>query len=570
MGNHRVLNWLSRTSFAFAATLAACAGSTGDTARHAAKAPVDPNDPFASIEQNITALATQCTFNTSTGLMTVTMAADEVAIISKRAADSAILQNGQPCDNPVTSATLKKLVINGSTGDETVLVDFTNGLFATGTSSASSSGIAVDMKAGTGDTFLVKGTSGDDNFTYGASGILVNTDTNKDITVAGAETYKLALGDGNDTYSAAGGGAAGAVFGAAITVYGGNGNDTFNQGSASTGGEVLWGNAGTDTVSYASRSAAVTVTIGAAADDGAAGELDDINSDIEVVTGGSGDDTLTAASGVAATLNGGPGNDTLIGDSAADTLNGGAGNDTLRGKGGADTLNGDDGDDTFDEESAANGGDVMNGGAGTDTVDYSARTNDLTVTMDGAAANDGESGEGDNVKSDVENILCGSGNDTVTGNSLNNRIDGAGGNDTLNGGAGDDVFVQGSAADGNDHINGGAGVDTVDYSQRSADITAVLDGTTASGDLGNSEADILGTDVENLWGGSGDDTLTGNASANELVGGTGDDTLNGLAGDDVLEGGGGAESNVLDCGAGVDLGYGEGSGTNAAKTNCEL
>jgi len=551
-------------TFLLAATIAACASGPENTAPKAFNA----DDPLAEMEaQSLTALATPCTFNTTTGLMTVTVATGETAVIARSAADSAITQNGQSCDNAVTATTLKKIVINGSAGAETVLLDFTNGLFGLGTTSTASSGITIDLLGGA-DKLAIKGTSSADNFTLGASGILLNSDTNKDITYSNIESFVVSMGDGDDVFSAAGGGVAGAVFGVAVSVFGGVGNDTFNQGTATTISEVISGGSGTDTVSYTSRSAAVTVTVGAGANDGTTGsENDNIMDDVEVVTGGSGNDTMTAAAGVAVTFNGGAGDDTLIGDSGNDTLNGGAGNDTLRGKAGNDTLNGDDGNDTFDEESAANGGDVMNGGNGIDTVDYSARTVALIVTMDGAAANDGESGENDNIKSDVENIKGGTGNDNITGNALSNVITGGDGNDTLNGGAGDDTFPQGAADDGDDTISGGAGVDKVTYAGRSADITAVLDGTTASGDLTAGEADILGTDVENLEGGSGADTLTGNASANELVGNGDDDTLNGLGGDDTLEGGAGDDN--INCGAGFDVNVGA-VGTDVVNADCEI
>ena len=76
------------------------------------------------------------------------------------------------------------------------------------------------------------------------------------------------------------------------------------------------------------------------------------------------------------------------------TISGGAGNDTLFGGNGADS---------FDCGTATDGSDVMNGAGGTDTADYRLRTANLTVSIDGVA-NDGETAEGDNVKSDVENI----------------------------------------------------------------------------------------------------------------------------------------------------------------------
>ena len=545
--------------------LAGCSSSTS--------APVASDDPFQQAEENLTPLAGTCTFVVSSGLMTVNVAAGETAIISRRAADSAILQNGASCDNLATNSTLKKLVVVGANGgSKTVILDFTNGLFAVGTSSTTTTGIDVNLGTSMGDTLGIRGTASADNIAYGAGGVNLNNDAFKDITIAGAETHVAYLGEGADTFTSIGGTAIGGAFATAITVYGGPGADVFNQGATTTISETIYGGADSDTVSYAARTAAVVVTVGATANDGITGENDDIKSDVEIVTGGTVGDTLTAATGVAVTFNGGAGNDTLIGDSGADTLNGDAGNDILRGAAGADILNGGDGNDTFDEETASNGGDVFNGGAGTDTLDYSQRGAGVTVTMDGTAANDGTTGstsEGDNCKADVENILGTAQIDTITGNALNNVITGDAGNDILAGGAGDDVFLTGAAADGLDTISGGTGVDTIDYSTRTGPVTVTLAPSAPSGE--GSEGDLLALDMENAIGTDDDDTITGNASANELVGGLGDDTLYGLAGDDVLEGGGGAEENVLDCGAGDgDIGFGEGSGTNAARSNCEF
>jgi len=547
--------------------LAGCSASTST--------PVASDDPFQQAEENLSPLTAPCTFVVASGLMTVNVAAGETAIISRRAADSAILQNGASCDNLATSSTLKKLVVVGANGgSKTVILDFTNGLFGVGTSSTTTTGIDVNLGTSMGDTLGIRGTTAADNIIYGSLGVNLNNDTFKDISLTGVETHVVYLGDGADTFSASGGTAIGTAFATALTVYGGAGADLFNEGAASTVSETIYGGADTDTVSYALRTAAVTVTVGATGTgDGIALEADDIKNDVEIVTGGTVGDTMTAASGVAVTFNGGPGNDTLIGSTAADTLNGEAGNDILRGGDGADTLNGGDGNDTFDEETLTNGGDTFNGGAGIDTLDYSQRGVGIRVTMDGTAADDGnlvgQVSEGDNCKADVENILGTAQADNITGNALNNTITGDLGADTLNGGAGDDVFLAGAAPDGLDTITGGTGVDTIDYSARTALVIVTLNATVGSGEVG--EGDLLATDMENVIGTDFNDTITGNANANELVGGTGDDTLNGLAGDDVLEGGGLAEENVLDCGAGDgDIGFGEGSGTNAARSNCEF
>lgn len=50
------------------------------------------------------------------------------------------------------------------------------------------------------------------------------------------------------------------------------------------------------------------------------------------------------------------------------------------------------------------------------------------------------------------------GNDTITGSSSNDTLDGCGGNDTINGGEGEDVIYGGN---GNDTINGGKGIDII-------------------------------------------------------------------------------------------------------------
>ncbi|MBL8406745.1 MAG: M10 family metallopeptidase C-terminal domain-containing protein [Candidatus Accumulibacter sp.] len=58
----------------------------------------------------------------------------------------------------------------------------------------------------------------------------------------------------------------------------------------------------------------------------------------------------------------------------------------------------------------------------------------------------------------IENAIGGTGADSITGNSLNNYLDGGPGTDSLVGGSGDDTLVAGA---GNDTLDGGAGNDTV-------------------------------------------------------------------------------------------------------------
>jgi hypothetical protein len=156
---------------------------------------------------------------------------------------------------------------------------------------------------------------------------------------------------------------------------------------------------------------------------------------------GAGNDSAT----IGGTVNGGPGADLVRGGTVADTLHGGDGRDTLYGFGGDDTLRGDAGRDLL---IGGPGADVLEGGADTDTASYEDRTAPVTASLDGVA-NDGEEGEGDMIATDVENLIGGAGDDTLTGDAGPNDIDGGEGGDVIDPGPGPD-FVDGGA--GNDRI----------------------------------------------------------------------------------------------------------------------
>ena len=71
--------------------------------------------------------------------------------------------------------------------------------------------------------------------------------------------------------------------------------------------------------------------------------------------------------------------------------------------------------------------------------------------------------------------------------------------------------------------------------------------------------------VENVTGGSNDDTLTGTNLANNLSGGAGNDTLNGNGGTDVLVGGAGNDTYITD--GGDTLTEGSNSGTDTVESS---
>ncbi|HEX2970698.1 MAG TPA: calcium-binding protein, partial [Tepidisphaeraceae bacterium] len=185
-----------------------------------------------------------------------------------------------------------------------------------------------------------------------------------------------------------------------------------------SGADVLLGGLGNDTADYSSREAAVVIQVNGVADDGELNEKDNVGNDIETIVGGDGNDQITAG-GQAHWLKGNDGNDTLIGTAGADVLDGDkdedslqglGGNDQLIGGGGNDVLFGGAGDDTLE---GGSGSDDFHGDEGTDVADYSSRTDDLWIRRIDGLFNDGAVGENDNVRSDIEEILQGTGDNDV-------------------------------------------------------------------------------------------------------------------------------------------------------------
>jgi Ca2+-binding RTX toxin-like protein len=335
---------------------------------------------------------------------------------------------------------------------------------------------------------------------------------------------------------------------------GGGGDDLLDGGF---GPDVLEGAGGSDTVTYAGRTTAVKATLDGAADDGGAEDIDpesnrqdNIQEDVEAAVGGSSDDTLTGSSAPNA-LTGGPGNDFIKGGDGDDALGGGSGddrvqgddgndsvlgeenNDVLLGGGGNDGLDGGPSDDKLD---GGTGSDSMAGGDGSDGAFYAERLNPVTASADGAGG-DGEAGEDDNVAGDVESLGGGQDNDVLVGNGGDGLIEGSGGDDTLDGGGGADTLL------------GGDGRDTASYAGRAAGVSVNLDFPSGDGQPG--ENDDIRPDVEEVAGGSGNDSLIGDGGAKSLFGGPGDDFIDGGNGADQV--GGGSGNDNVEGGEGADV-----------------
>jgi RTX calcium-binding nonapeptide repeat (4 copies) len=103
------------------------------------------------------------------------------------------------------------------------------------------------------------------------------------------------------------------------------GNDVLDGGP---GSDDLAGGSGRDAVSYATSAGAVEVTIDDLANDGQAGEQDNVQTDVEDLFGGPGPDRLTGSAG-ANTIDGGGGDDRIVGGAGTDALFGGDGDDRI-------------------------------------------------------------------------------------------------------------------------------------------------------------------------------------------------------------------------------------------------
>lgn len=252
--------------------------------------------------------------------------------------------------------------------------------------------------------------------------------------------------------------------------------------------------------------------------------------------GGDGDDYLVGLAGDD-TLNGGQGADVLVADGNADEVQGRYGNDKLYGGADNDFLLGSGGDDK------------LYGDAGDDELwgdEYAGTVGQPVMSWGGAPVNTGSSGAVLAVaQHGRDHLEGGEGKDTLTGGGFADRLEGGAGNDilfgdgigvtgeyegrdTLYGGDGDDQ-LQGNGND--DFLFGGGGGDML-YGQEGYD--------TLAGDAGD----------DYLEGGRGNDALAGGDGIDTLFGNDGDDTLSGGAGNDLMTAG--AENDLLDGGAGRD------------------
>jgi Ca2+-binding RTX toxin-like protein len=477
----------------------------------------------------------------SSGVLTVNGdSLDNTITISRDAAGKILVNGGAVAvmGGTPTVANTSLIRVFGFDGQDVITLNQTNGALP-----------AANLSGGSGNDTLTGGAGGDQLFGQAGNDTLLGVG-GFDFLFGGGENDTLTGGDADDQ------------------VFGQSGTDRmiWNPGDDT---DLNEGGEGVDTVEVNGGGGAEQFTTTA---NGARVRFDrvtpapfaiDIGTSEKLTLNANGGDDSFSATGnlvalIAITVDGGAGNDTLLGSNGVDLLLGGDGNDFADGQQGNDVALLGAGDDEFQWD-PGDGSDIVEGQDGTDAMTFNGSnigenmrafangsrvlfTRDVaSITMD---LNDVESIvaktfggidnvvvedlSGTDVVSVVADLAASAGGDdlqpdNVIANATNGddvvSVVGAGPNAQVSG-LPALVSVSGAVA-GSDRltVNALAGADVVDASALAA--TAALL-TIDGGD---------GDDV--LIGGDGADTLNGGAGDDVIIGGPGTDTINGALGDDV-------------------------------------
>lgn len=476
--------------------------------------------------------------------------------------------------------------------------------------------VAIDLAASIGggdgqvDSVEVSGTGGNNKINVGLAGkAVVVTGASTQLIVTDAENFDRLTARGlagNDiltvsTAAAAamlvsldGGAGNDTVTGSILTdiLFGGDGNDRLTGGKGDDqmfgdagddrfiynpgdGTDLMEGGDGTDTVEINGSNAGEVFAFTA---NGARIRFDELSpapfaldigtAENMLLKAGGGNDSISGTGNLAAlasfTIDGGAGNDTILGMNGADTLLGGDGNDFVDGQQGNDFAFLGGGNDTFQWD-PGDGSDIVEGQSGVDTLLFNASNASEIMEL---SANGGRALFTRNVGNivmdldDVEVIQVKAlgGVDTITVNNLKGtdikqvQID-LGGADlqldtaTVNGTEGKDtisVSLPGAAIS----VGGLAALTSVTGAE-------ATDTVQANGLGGN---DILSASkltapamIVNLLGGDGNDTVTGSDFGDSLFGGADNDRLIGGKGDDQMFGDLGDDRFIHNDADGTDL-----------------
>ena len=295
-------------------------------------------------------MAVTASFSAATGTLTVFGDALNNNIVISRNAAGQILVNGGAVTIIGGSATVANtalIQVFGQGGTDTLTLDEANGALP-----------KVNHFGGAGNDTTTGGSGGDMLFGQSGNDILLGKGGN-DFLFGGTENDTLTGGAGDDQ------------------VFGESGDDRmiWNPGD---GTDLFEGGAGTDTAEVNGGNGAEVFTLTA---NGTRVRFDrvspapislDIGTTEKIVVNmNGGDDTFSATGNLAAlisvTVDGGAGNDTILGSNGADLLIGGDGNDFIDGQQGNDTILLGAGNDVAQWD-PGDGSDTIEGGDGADKL----------------------------------------------------------------------------------------------------------------------------------------------------------------------------------------------------------
>ena len=504
-------------------------------------------------------------FDPTTGTLTVNGTPQNDTITLSRDAAGTLLINGGTVrirGGHATVANTRLIAASGLGGNDILSLDEANGtlppanLFGGDGNDTLIGGAGADTLQGQGgdDTLLGKGGSdllgggpGNDALTGGTGADQVFGEGGADRLIwnPGDETDLNEGGDGSDT----------------VVVNGGNGTEVFS--ATANGTRVRF-----DRLSPAPFA------------------LDIGSSENLLLNANGGDDAFSASGDLAAliriTVDGGAGNDTLLGSNGADTLLGGDGNDFVDGRQGNDTVQLGAGDDTFQWD-PGDASDTVEGQAGSDTLTFNGANINETLAV---AAN----GTRVRLTRDIATVTLDlngiealalntrGGADTLTVNDLSGTdltavttdlaAFGGGGD-----GAADTVIVTGTTGADSINISGSgttasvAGLPALVTVANAEGANDALVVQTLGGDDGVTASTLVAGVVQlTVDGGAGNDTLLGSNGADQLLGGDGNDFVDGRQGNDVALLGAGDDTFQWDPGDTSDIVEGQ-AGSDTLRFN---
>jgi Ca2+-binding RTX toxin-like protein len=504
-------------------------------------------------------------FTASSGVLTVTGdSQDNTITISRNAAGSILINGGAVAvlGGSPTVANVAQMQGFGLGGNDTISLDETNGalpranLFGGEGNDVLTGGSGADLLFGQGGNDTLLGRGGFD-FLFGGLGDDVLTGGDADDQIFGESgNDRMVWNPGDDTDLNEGGAGIDT-----IEVNGGNGAEVFT--TTANGSRVRFDRL--DPAPFA-------IDIG--------------TSEQLVVNANGGDDRFSATGNLAAliqiTVDGGAGNDTLLGSNGVDLLLGGDGDDLIDGQQGNDVAFLGSGNDVFqwdpgdgsDTVEGQDGNDALlfNGSSGAEIFDLSANGDRARFTRNlGTIAMDLNDIEGIDLNtlggSDTVVVNQVSGTDLVkinvnlagvlgaaTGDAQPDTVivQGTNGNDII------DVFGSGTSA----AVVGLAALVNITNSEGANDSLVINalggnDGVTAS----TTPAGVIKLTVD---GGAGDDTILGSQGPDVILAGDGHDFVDGQQGNDVAFLGAGDDVFQWEPGDGSDTSEGQ-DGTDAMR-----